>query len=218
MNRLTKHSDHLRSWSELHGAESGTCAWNSHAIVIERHGPLIIVDPLPLMDADMDQIGRLGKPAMIFLTSAYHVRDAEAFRARWGCPVCIHELGATTTEIRVDRTVGDNAELIEGVRTIHLPGVYWPEETALLVAGNPPALIMGDALCGPRSDIDLPPGHVGMFTTKHVRDVAVGRRTLERLCDLDFELLVFGHGDPVRQDPRVALRLFLESDPFWQPG
>jgi hypothetical protein len=57
-----------------------------------------------------------------------------------------------------------------------------------------------------------------MFTTKHVQDVAAGRRTLERLCDLDFELLVCGHGNPVRQDPREALRQFLDSHPFWQPA
>ena len=127
----------------------------------------------------------------------------------------IHELAGSTAEIRVDRTVGDGVELAPGVRALHLPDVYWPEETALLVAGDPPALIIGDALSGPRSDVGIPAGQVGMFSTKHVKDPAAAKRTFEELCNLNFGILLFGHGDPVRSDPREAIRLFLGSHPLW---
>lgn len=217
MNRLTKLSNTLYSWSELHGSEHGTCAWNSFAIVMSRGGPVILVDPLPLSVTGYSKIERLGAPSLIFLTSAFHVRDAEVFRNRWGCPVCIHELGNTSVDIHVDRTIGEAAQLVEGVRTIHLPDVYWAEETALLVAGNLDALIVGDALCGPRSDIGVPPGHVGIFSTKHVQDAVAGRRSMVSLCEYDFELLVFGHGDPIRESPRDAIRALLDSHPIWQP-
>ena len=88
----------------------------------------------------------------------------------------------------------------------------------------PRVLYVGDAVCGGREDTGLAEGEVGKYTLmgrtpEQIRslipDLVKARRALERLLELDFDALAFGHAAPVLRNPHAALRRFLASEDFW---
>ncbi|MEK7764877.1 MAG: GrpB family protein [bacterium] len=188
-------------------------------------GALALVDPLPLSDAAMAELEAAGPPREIFLTSAWHVRDTERLRRRWGCRVRAHELGAGRIETAIDETVRDGDPAWGTARACHLPFVYCPEETGLLITSEPPVLIIGEALCGPRTDIGIPVGEIGIYPTRPIADLPATAAMFRRLLDLPFGVLGFCHGKAVTVDPRGALERFVtrlaapiticDYDPTW---
>ena len=93
-------------------------------------------------------------------------------------------------------TVLSNGDTIAGLTCIHTPG-HTPG-SACFFDQERKVLFVGDALVTPGGVIQ---GPVEEYST----DVALGRRSLERLVGLDFEILLSGHGEPVR--PRAAGKL-----------
>ncbi|MEK7477206.1 MAG: GrpB family protein [Candidatus Coatesbacteria bacterium] len=212
------------TWTELHGQGNRTCEW--HGFVIRTaEGSLALVDPLPLPDVAIGELEAAGPPRDIFLTSDWHVRDTDLYRRRWGCRVRAHEQGVGRIETSVDETVRDGDFLWGSVRACHLPFVYCPEETALLVSSEPPVLIIGDALCGARSDIGIPDGELGIYRTRPIPDVLATAAMFGRLLEHPIGVIAFGHGKVITEDARGALDRFVarltapvticDYDPSW---
>jgi hypothetical protein len=194
------------SWSDRSGRAFER---NGLAVHLPEAGVLALIDPPGMGPRSIGFLERLGPPTHVLLTCNWHTRESEAFRERWGCETWINELGLETAETEITGTFRHGDLLWDEIEVIHLPHVYWPEETVFYIRGQS-ALVVGDALCGGRIDIGVADGEIGIFTTRHIVDVEAARLTLTRLLDLPFATIFFGHGAPVLHDPHGALRRFLK--------
>lgn len=215
------------SWTGAHSRRTG------YAVHVPPAGALVLVDPPPLAPEECAQVEALGSPTHILLTVNWHLRGGEEYRRRWGCPILILEAGLPTAGTTVDGTFRVGDVLWDAVEVVqHITEFGWREETALLIRpGRPPhpsqpprVLYVGDAICGGREDIGLAEGEVGQYTLmgrtpeqirRLIPALVKARRALERLLELDFDALAFGHGAPVLRDPHAALRRFLASEDGW---
>jgi len=92
---------------------------------------------------------------------------------------------------------GDELPVLGGLRVLHTPG-HTPGSICLYSATRR-LLIVGDLLQRMRGQVTLP----NYFFTD---DMALARRSIARLADLDVETILFSHYPPVRQGGREALR------------
>lgn len=100
---------------------------------------------------------------------------------------------------------GDTIPFAADARAVHLPGhtdgsmaIYLPTERAIIV---------GDAL---QYRFTFP-RKLGAPSRVFTRDPEQAIRSLERLLDLDFDLICFGHFPPMRDAPHDALQAMLEG-------
>ena len=204
MKSFERISDMVWTWSELHGSGHSTCEWHSFVILTPQGMPAL-VDPLPLSDRMIDELEKAGPPHEIFITSSWHVRDALKLANRWNSRILAHRLGKGCIEAPIGETVSEGDRLWGAARVCHLPFADVPEETGLFIESHPGVLIVGDAFCGPRTDIAVPPGEVAIYPSLRIPDPAAHASMLRRLLDLPFEVLAFGHGQVLDHDARGSL-------------
>ena len=89
------------------------------------------------------------------------------------------------------------------VRVVHLPG--HTDGSIALHLPTKRVIIVGDALQY-RFSLKLSPPAEGV--TQHPDEAL---RSLEKLLDLDFDIICFSHFPPMRKNPRVALRKMIEE-------
>ncbi|MDP9343845.1 MAG: MBL fold metallo-hydrolase [Actinomycetota bacterium] len=105
---------------------------------------------------------------------------------------------------KVDRELVNGEELpfAGGVRVVHTPG-HTAGQTSFLLPREGGILIAGDAARAVGTRVGPPVGAVfGMFT----EDLAEAKRSFRKLAELDFEVAVFGHGNPIRSGAADAFR------------
>ena len=127
----------IYSWSIF--SEMRQVDFNGHLWV--RPEGNILIDPVPMIDSDLNQLDKLGGASLIVLTNSDHEREAEFFRKRTGANIVIHEADAEALEVAADRQIIDGEEIVPGLRAIHLrygksPGeiaLYFPEEARCVV-------------------------------------------------------------------------------------
>jgi glyoxylase-like metal-dependent hydrolase (beta-lactamase superfamily II) len=94
-------------------------------------------------------------------------------------------------------TDGDVLPVLDGLQVIHTPG-HTPGSVCLYSEARR-LLIVGDLLQRNRGAVTYP----NYFFTD---DMALARRSIARLAELDVETILFSHYPPVRQGGREALR------------
>lgn len=205
-------------WVEMHGEARGEpYTWNSHLVRIEEEGVIALVDPLPLSADEIREVEETGTPTHILLTCNYHLREADAFRDRWGSKILLQKEQLPEAETAIDGTLEDGDLLWGRIEVIRVPDVRFPEELAFLVRSDD-VLIVGDAVCGGRMDRGIPEGEIriplpGLFYfPEGPRDA---RDPLRRVLDFPFSKMCFAHGSPVLDEPKAALRRFLEDEAYW---
>ena len=135
-----------------------------------------------------------GATASMHPVDAAMVREGKALRPLSPAPGLLNAIifrllvrsGASVVEpAEVEREVADGEELpvAGGLRAVHVPGhcagqlaFLWPRHGGVLLAADAAANVFG---------LDLSPGY---------EDLEVGRRSLTKLAELDFEVACFGHG------------------------
>jgi hypothetical protein len=144
------------------------------------------------------------RPEHAILTCRHH--DREAWQL--GCPVWVVAQGAHELEGRGEfRTYEWGDELPGGV-VAHEVGALSPDETALHIPAHR-ALSIGDAVI--RWEAEGPLGYVpDQFMDDPERDKAGLRASFGRLLELDFDVLLLGHGNPVVGGAKEQLRAFFE--------
>jgi hypothetical protein len=148
------------------------------------------------------------EPQRIVLTNRHHYRDSDAFREEFGCPVLCHEAGLHEFERGPEVEgfrFGD--ELAPGVTAVEV-GAICPEETALHLEIAEGLLSFADGL-------------INYDSLRFVSDRLLGddpegvkrglRGALRSLLELEFDSLLFAHGDPLLGRGKQALREFVES-------
>lgn len=163
------------------------------------HG-LVMVDP-PALTADdlafMDAASL--KPDALVITNRNHLRAREDVLARWKIPVILHEAEVEQAGVPCDWEVEDGDD-VYGLKVVSLPGKS-PGEIALFWAESR-VLLVGDALIAPSGKIKTVPDD-------KMDDPALLRRSLKRLMELDFDVLLVGDGDPILKGAKAAAAAFL---------
>lgn len=167
--------------------------FNGH-ILKTAHGT-VMVDPVALTEGDLSYVEAAGlKPDALVITNRNHLRAREAARDRWDVPTVLHDMEAESAGITPDWNVEDGDD-VYGLKVVHLPGKS-PGEIALFWAERR-ILLVGDALIAPYGRIKLVP-------EDKMDDPARLKRSLSRLKELDFDVLLVGDGDPILSGAKAA--------------
>jgi hypothetical protein len=148
-------------------------------------------------------------PSQIVLTNRHHLRHSERYVGAFGCPIRCNDAGLHEFE-RGPKVEGFafGEELAPGI-TAHQLGAICPDDTALHIrSAGGGALAFADGLTRPRGGgLGFVPGFLMGDDPSAVR--AGLRESLRRLLDLDFDSLLFAHGEPLIGGGKVALREFV---------
>jgi hypothetical protein len=148
-------------------------------------------------------------PSQVVLTNRHHLRHSERYAEAFGCPIRCSETGLHEFE-RGPKVEGFafGEELAPGI-TAHQLGAICPDDTALqILTGDGSALAFADGLTRPRGGgITFVPGFLMGDDPSAVR--AGLRESLRGLLDLDFDSLLFAHGEPLIGGGKAAMREFV---------
>ena len=173
----------------------------SEAFVVATATGVVLVDPLPLDDATF---ARLGGVEAIILGVSSHQRSAWRYRRLTGALVHAPR-GAEGLDEPPEAMYGDGDRLPGGLRAIHAPG---PSDAhhVLYLAQGPGVLLLGDLMV---RDAD---GTARFLADDHMSDRSRARQSARRLLEYRFDILAFGHGEPIARGGRQAFEDLLKAD------
>jgi len=170
----------------------------------------VLIDPM-IPPEGLGWFDAHGAPEHAVLTNRHHDRDAWRLRAAFGGAVHCIENGVYEFEGRGPVETFDFGDELPGGIFVHEVDAICPDETALYIPRHR-ALACADGVVRGRSGERL------QFVPDYLMDDP--ERTKERLRDayrrlleLDFDLLLLAHGDPVAGGARDELRRFVETRP-----
>lgn len=176
---------------------------NFNSYFVQSDGENILVDPLPLDDADADRIRASGGVQWIVITNRDHERDAAAAATRLGAPVAASRPDAGEMSVEVQRVLS-NGDEIGAARVIALDGLKTAGEFALYLPSRETVLV-GDALVGD------PAGSLRMMSDKLLADPRRATRSLCKLRAVHPRHLLVGDGAPVFGGAYEAITACLEA-------
>jgi glyoxylase-like metal-dependent hydrolase (beta-lactamase superfamily II) len=149
-------------------------------------------------------------PQAIALTNRHHDRESERFCARFGLgPVLVPESGLHEFEDKPLDVVGylPGEEIVPGI-VVHEVDAICPDDMALEIR-SAGALALADSVVN-RSGLRFVPDQL---MDEPERTKVRLAEALEQLLAVDFDALLFAHGDPISRGGKQALRDFLASNP-----
>jgi glyoxylase-like metal-dependent hydrolase (beta-lactamase superfamily II) len=155
---------------------------------------VVMIDPLPLEE---EALLSLGGVEAIVLTCGSHQRAAWRYRDELDAPVYAPTL-AKEIEREPNERYGDGDKLPGDLRAVFTPGAGTTQHTLLLDA--PSVAFVPDMLVG------TPEGRVAMLASRWMYDPEEARRSVEKLLELDFDVLCLAHGPAVTEGVKEALR------------
>ena len=184
-------------WSVANSAIGGATS-SSQALALDDG--CVLIDPIRL---DVDELGSLPRPSAIVLTAKCHQRSAWRYRSMFGAEVWAPD-GASAMDEEPDRRYAEGDVVPGGLRAIRTPGPE-PVHFCLLREDAPRILFCSDLLMG---DGD---GGLAFVPGQFHDDPAETRRSVERLAELEFDVLCLDHGRPVTTDPHGAIAALLAT-------
>ena len=186
--------DDIYSWSIF--SEMRQIDFNGHLWV--RPEGNILIDPVPMIDSDLNQFDQLGGASLIVLTNQDHEREAEFFRKRTGADIVIHEADAAALEVAADRQITDGEEIVPGLRAIHLRYGKSSGEIALYFSEKR-AVLSGDLIVGE------PIGSLTLIAEEKLENPSKAALELRKILALPFDAILVGDGHSILQDARQRL-------------
>jgi glyoxylase-like metal-dependent hydrolase (beta-lactamase superfamily II) len=172
----------------------------SSAHAVRGDGGTVLIDPVRLAP---EPISQLGDAEAICLTTSGHQRSAWRYRRELGAKVYAPEL-VTEVEEEPDVRYSDGDRLPGGLLAVFTPGAGTRQHSLLLERE-------GGVLFTPDLFVHPPGGPLMMIDARYAHDVEEARRTAEKLLELDFSMLCTGHGGPIVEDPKGAIRAALSG-------
>jgi len=197
-------------WQARHPRTGG----QAHSHLLVEAGT--VLDPMAPPEAL--ELMRANPPERIVLSNRHHYREAGRIVEEFGCPVLCPESGTYEFEDDDERSVEPYAygdRLAPGL-TAHEVGAICPDDAALEVRAGPGALSFADGLM--RHDGRLHFVSDGLLADDPAEVEGVKRglvASLRRLLELDFDTLLFAHGDPLAEGGQATLEEFVEA---YTPG
>ncbi len=189
--------DGLWHWSIANSAIGGATS-SSQALAVD--GGCVLVDPIQLAPEAFEALPR---PTAVVLTAKCHQRSAWRYRRELGAEVWA-PAGAAATDEGPDRRYAEGDVLPGGLRAIRTPGPE-PVHYCLLREDAPRILFCSDLLMGDGA------GGLAFVPGEFHDDPAETRRSVQRLAELQFDVLCLDHGSPVTEDPHEAIETLLAA-------
>jgi Metallo-beta-lactamase superfamily len=168
----------------------------SHAVATDEG--TVLIDPHPLAE---DGLAGLGEIAAIVLTASVHQRASWRLRREFRVPVWV-PAATREAEEEPDERYSEGDRMPGGLDAIFTPGAGTTQH--MLLDRPRRAAFVSDLLVRPRG------GRLALLSEDLAHDPAQLRETVEtRLLALDVDILCLGHGEPVTDDPKGALRATL---------
>jgi hypothetical protein len=175
---------------------------SSYYLLAER----VLIDPM-IPAEGVEWFDENGAPEHVLLTNRHHDRHSWRLREAFGCTVhCVHN-GLYELEGRGPVEPFDFGDELPGGVVVHEVDAICPDETALHVTGHG-ALACADGVIRSSAGDEL--AFVPDWLMDEPEDTKRGlREAYERLLELDFDVLLLAHGQPVVSDGKQALRKFV---------
>jgi hypothetical protein len=168
----------------------------------------VLIDPMVPAD-DLDWFEAHGRPEHVVLTNRHHDRHAWRIQETYGCTVHCIRNGLYELEGRGEVQAFDFGDELPGPMTVHEVDAICPDETALEIPRHR-ALACADGVMRGRD------GRLAFVPDRYMNNPPLTKRGLReayaRLLDLDVELLLLAHGEPVLEGARDALQTFVASE------
>ena len=164
----------------------------SAAHAVRGDDGVVLVDPLPLSEEAMSGLGEV---SAVCLTTSSHQRSAWRLRRELGVSVWA-PAASKEVEEEPDERYSEGDALPAGLRAIFTPGAGTTQHS----------LLLGEVLFTPDLFVRPAGEPLALIPAEYAHDPEQSRRTAERLLELDFGVLCTGHGTPVTDDPKTAIR------------
>jgi len=192
----------LWHWTALR--ESIRSDVSSYHLAAER----VVLDPM-IPGEGLEWFEEHGRPEHVLLTCRHHDRDAWKLRDAFGCTIHVAESGAHELEGRGPfETYAWGDQLPGGIHAEEVDAIS-PDETALYIPAHRALAIADGAVRWPgKPGLSFVPDE---FMDDPERTKAGLRAAFRRLLELDFDLLLLAHGDPVVGGAKDELRAFVDA-------
>jgi hypothetical protein len=167
-----------------------------------------LIDPME-PDEGLDWFAGRETPERILLTNRHHYRHSGRFADRFGSNVLCHKAGLHEFEGGPAVKGFEFGEQVAPGITAHEVGSICPEESALHIQAGGGALCVADGVVNwpGRPGLNFVPDYLLGDDPEGVKEGL--RSAYGRLADeLDFDVLLMAHGDPVTGGARKTLRAF----------
>jgi glyoxylase-like metal-dependent hydrolase (beta-lactamase superfamily II) len=187
--------------------------WDLNGYAIRLDGCTVLVDPPAPGEGDWASFDMIKPIAKIVLTNRDHVRDVELFRTRFGAHLVAGADEVTQlAPIAIDEAVREGDLIAGALRVIHLPGksageigLYFDPAHHGVSREMGGILLLGDAIIG------NPPGAVSLIPEPKLDDPSKLKRSLRKLLDYDFDVLLLCDGQPVLSGGKLKVSEFLNT-------
>lgn len=179
-------------FSQRHG-------YNFNGTLVLHENGNVCIDPVEPDAAVLERLAKEGV-SRILITNRNHVRAANAVRRGTGALLMIHAADAAHAReqgAEVDALLGVG-ERVGPFRIVGVPGKS-PGEVALHDPSRK-LLVVGDAVIG------NPPGRLSLLPERVMDDPPRLRASLRQLLELDFDAVLVGDGEAIREGGRGHVR------------
>jgi hypothetical protein len=198
-------TDGVFHWQARHPRTGGQA--HSHLLLATR----TVLDPM--VPPEALELLRANPPERVVLTNRHHYREAGRLVEEFGCPVLCPAPGLHEFE-GDDRAVEPYAygDSIAPNLVAHEVGAICPDDAALELREGGGALAFADGLMHRDGRLRFVSDALIADDPAEVEAVKRGLgASLERLCELEFETMLFAHGDPIASGGRERLAEFLDT-------
>jgi glyoxylase-like metal-dependent hydrolase (beta-lactamase superfamily II) len=167
----------------------------------------VLIDPITPSDGS-DRLEQLGPPEHVVLSNRHHDRHCWRLRERFGCTVHCIRNGLHELDGRGPVEPFDFGQTLPGGIVVHEVDAICPDETALYIPDQR-ALACADGLVESRGE------RLSFVPDSLMDDPEQTKRGLldayTRLLELDFDVLLLAHGEPIVGGGKDALRAFIDD-------
>jgi hypothetical protein len=171
-------------------------------------GERVLIDPM-IPAEGLEWFEREGAPEHVLLTNRHHDRHSWRLRDAFGCTVHCIRNGLHELDGRGPVEAFDFGEELPGGVVVYEVDAISPDETALYLPARKALACADGVVRWPGQDaLTFVPDQL---MDEPERTKAGLRDAYTRLLELDFDMLLLAHGDPLTSGAKDALRAFVED-------
>jgi glyoxylase-like metal-dependent hydrolase (beta-lactamase superfamily II) len=166
----------------------------------------VLLDPMVPTEG-LEWFEQHGPPEHVLMTNRHHDRQAWQFQDAFGCTVHCVRNGLHETEGRGPVEAFDFGDTLPGNAVVYEVDAICPDETAVHLPDHN-ALACADGVVHYGDELGFVPEQ---YIDDPDRTKSALRQAYRGLLDLDFDVLLLAHGQPVVGGAKDALRRFAEA-------